>query len=321
MSDQTATTRPRDPRLTAIRRRPVGRDRMAGRLDRSRHRSRRAGRADRRAGRRRRRRPDRDAAGSAHRPQSHRRLHRERQPHRRYHAEGSVRAPAGGHRVRSDRGHGLGRDRRLDPGQRPAPGAAGHAGRRRARLGRTDRGREPDFFLLRRDPVVVAVLLALVAGIGFMFAVVDDWLDRRMPRATFDAERGRCRGYAVMRVFGGLLFAPDRPRHLPGARRTRRPSSSGSHSSRSARATLAWWVLRIRGRTANVRRPSCSPDVARSWWRSCWGSPRPRPRSPARSCCADRSLTRRPAPPPRDRARSAADDPRFLVLAGGRSRA
>ena len=45
-------------------------------------------------------------------------------------------------------------------------------------------GRNPDFFVLDHDRGVVGVLILLVAGIGLLFALVDDALDRRLPPAT-----------------------------------------------------------------------------------------------------------------------------------------
>jgi hypothetical protein len=45
-------------------------------------------------------------------------------------------------------------------------------------------GRNPDFLVLDHDRGVVGLLLLLVAVIGFLFALVDDALDRRLPPAT-----------------------------------------------------------------------------------------------------------------------------------------
>ena len=57
-------------------------------------------------------------------------------------------------------------------------------------------GDNRDFVVLDHDPGVVGVLLALIAVIGFLFAVVDDALDRRLPRATG----------AALAAYGALTF-------------------------------------------------------------------------------------------------------------------
>lgn len=80
-------------------------------------------------------------------------------------------------------------------------------------------GSNPDFAVLRHDPLVVAALLALVACIAPALALADGWLDRRLPRlVSFDSRIGAA--YALLvsigAVFGGLLFlqattGPSRP--------------------------------------------------------------------------------------------------------------
>jgi hypothetical protein len=45
-------------------------------------------------------------------------------------------------------------------------------------------GRNPDFFVLDHDRGVVGLLILLVAVIGFLFVLVDEALDRRLPPAT-----------------------------------------------------------------------------------------------------------------------------------------
>lgn len=45
-------------------------------------------------------------------------------------------------------------------------------------------GRNPDFFVLDHDRGVIGLLILLVAVIGFMFVLVDEALDRRLPPAT-----------------------------------------------------------------------------------------------------------------------------------------
>lgn len=42
-------------------------------------------------------------------------------------------------------------------------------------------GRNPDFVILDHDPAVVALLVALVGLVGLSIALLDSWLDRRLP--------------------------------------------------------------------------------------------------------------------------------------------
>lgn len=61
-------------------------------------------------------------------------------------------------------------------------------------------GDNQDFFVLRHDPTVVVLLVALVAVFGLSFALVDAWLDRRLPAATGIAGTA----YAVVTAVGVL---------------------------------------------------------------------------------------------------------------------
>ena len=45
-------------------------------------------------------------------------------------------------------------------------------------------GRNPDFVILDHDPKVVSLLVALVGLIGLSIALLDSWLDRRLPHAV-----------------------------------------------------------------------------------------------------------------------------------------
>ena len=64
-------------------------------------------------------------------------------------------------------------------------------------------GSNPDFAILRHDPVVVASLLALVALAGPVLVVVDAWLDRRLPAAT--VRRSALAFYTLIAAVGLLL--------------------------------------------------------------------------------------------------------------------
>ena len=65
----------------------------------------------------------------------------------------------------------------------------------------------PDFSILGFDPLVVAMLLALVFAVGFSMALTDGWLDRHLPRAR----RGigvATTVYLVITLLGLILIVP-----------------------------------------------------------------------------------------------------------------
>ena len=87
-------------------------------------------------------------------------------------------------------------------------------------------GDNPDFFILRHDPRVIAALIALVGIIGAMFAVVDDWLEGRLPPAT--KERPGSRGlYGLISLLGAPARLPHRGARLRGIRE---PADKGDGS-------------------------------------------------------------------------------------------
>jgi hypothetical protein len=109
-------------------------------------------------------------------------------------------------------------------------------------------GSNPDFGVLRFDPLVVAILLALVASIAPALAFTDAWLDRRMPRTTsFETRAGRA--YLALALFGGLLGTVL----LLGA------ASEGPNLpvvllvAVLAALTGMWWLDRLRGHDAPAR--------------------------------------------------------------------
>lgn len=106
-------------------------------------------------------------------------------------------------------------------------------------------GENLDFGVLQHAPVVVAMLLVLMAAVGFVVALADDWLDRVLPGVE-NTSPGRIAAYAVLVVLGALITVPpvlgflfgDRPRVLVGLA-----------FLVSGGATLTWWWLRWRGQT------------------------------------------------------------------------
>ena len=104
-------------------------------------------------------------------------------------------------------------------------------------------GDNPDFVILRHDPLVVASLLLLVAVFGAALALVDDVLDRRLSPPT----RVVGAAYAFLAAVGlalvlpvtllAFLNSPDRSTVLVGVALVV-----------VGIATLAAWVLRVRAR-------------------------------------------------------------------------
>lgn len=104
-------------------------------------------------------------------------------------------------------------------------------------------GTNPDFRILQHDGLVVAMLVALVALAGLSIALVDGWLERRMPRPGSSTRTDAL--YVVLTLAGGLLILPivilgyfDADARL------------GLALVAVGLATLAWWVLRFTARAA-----------------------------------------------------------------------
>lgn len=104
-------------------------------------------------------------------------------------------------------------------------------------------GRNPDFFVLDHDPLVVAVLIALVALVAPAMALVDGWLDRRLPKAT-SRDSGAALGYLILTLVGGLMGGVLMLQSLGN------PQSQpiGVTVVIVGFVTLAWWFQRSRGR-------------------------------------------------------------------------
>lgn len=104
-------------------------------------------------------------------------------------------------------------------------------------------GTNADFAVLQRSPVVVASLLLLIASSGLAVAVLDGWLEGRLPHPATATARSTG-AYAVVALvgllFGTMLFLPS---YLSSDLRP-----IGLSLVATGVATLTWWTLRIRGR-------------------------------------------------------------------------
>lgn len=120
-------------------------------------------------------------------------------------------------------------------------------------------GGNRDFRILEHDPRVVALLVALVALIGLSIALVDDWLDRRLPHAA----RGQTWAaslYAIVALLGAVLILPF---VVGGYLTSEHPATVrvGLAVAVVGLSTLSWWVLRLGG---HARPPTILTFVGRT---------------------------------------------------------
>lgn len=111
--------------------------------------------------------------------------------------------------------------------------------------------RNPDFLILRDDPVVVALLLAVVALFGVVIVLADGAFDRRVPRVGEDPV-----DYAIgafgLAVLGGILAVPPVLITMFSSEACLcrvLPIPLGVPLLLVGLATLAVWVRRVRGQT------------------------------------------------------------------------
>ncbi len=104
--------------------------------------------------------------------------------------------------------------------------------------------RNPDFSVLEHQASVVGSLVLLVALFGPALVVVDRWLDRRLPRPG-PGDTGVLAGYVLVTVLGSFLtLAAVVPAFLGSD-----IADAGVALVLVGSCTLAWWWLRIQGRT------------------------------------------------------------------------
>jgi hypothetical protein len=102
-------------------------------------------------------------------------------------------------------------------------------------------GDNRDFFILQHSPGIVAMLIVLVALFGLALALLDDWLDRRLPAAGTESDARRF-AYALL-IGGGLLILPL----VVGGFFDGQKFPIGLALVATGLATVAWWVQRARG--------------------------------------------------------------------------
>jgi hypothetical protein len=102
-------------------------------------------------------------------------------------------------------------------------------------------GSNPDFRVLGFDPVVLAVLIFLVGLVGASMALVDAWLDRRLPRPL--SSIGPAGGAYIAIALIGAFFAVA----VVATFLDEKLRPVGIALLFTGIATLRWWYIRYRG--------------------------------------------------------------------------
>ena len=92
----------------------------------------------------------------------------------------------------------------------------------------------PDFIILGYDPLVVALLIALVGAVGFSIALVDGWLDGRLPRAVPGVGVSTT-VYLIVTLMGLVLILPLGDRDPAGPARASGCDPRGLGAARGRR--------------------------------------------------------------------------------------
>jgi len=108
-------------------------------------------------------------------------------------------------------------------------------------------GRNPDFVILDHDPAVVALLVALVGAIGLSIALLDSWLDRRLPR-TVEGQKRPAAFYAIVTLMGAVLVLPFVLLVFLAADEYQVQLRAGYALLVVGLCTATCWGLRVRGR-------------------------------------------------------------------------
>jgi hypothetical protein len=114
-------------------------------------------------------------------------------------------------------------------------------------------GSNPDFVILDHDGTVVGLLVALVGLIGFSIALVDGWLERRLPHAV-TGQRGPVTVYAAFALMGVVMVLPFVLLVYFTSDEYELPLRAGYALFVVGLCTATWWGLRIRGRISAPER-------------------------------------------------------------------
>ncbi len=106
----------------------------------------------------------------------------------------------------------------------------------------------PDFVVLAHDPVVVVILLALVAMTAPAMAVVDGWLDRRLPHAVRGTSSVAIL-YTALAVVGVVLGSVVAIQSLSG----QEAQPFAVTVLGAGAVTIYWWTQRVQGAGAPTR--------------------------------------------------------------------
>lgn len=106
----------------------------------------------------------------------------------------------------------------------------------------------PDFAILEHDPIVVASLVALVASAAPAMALVDAWLDRRLPSAV-SSQSSVGIAYGILTLIGVAIGGSLTLQAALGA--DSRPL--GLTIVAVGLVTLVWWRMRARGERSRPR--------------------------------------------------------------------
>lgn len=113
-------------------------------------------------------------------------------------------------------------------------------------------GRNPDFVILDHDASVVALLVALVGTIGLSIALLDGWLDGRLPHAV-TGRRGPAAVYGIVTLLGTVLVLPFVLLIFLTADEYQLPLRAGYALFVVGLCTATWWGLRVRRRVSAPR--------------------------------------------------------------------
>ena len=113
-------------------------------------------------------------------------------------------------------------------------------------------GGNPDFVILEHDPAVVALLVGLVGLIGLSIALLDSWLDRRLPHAV-TGRKIPVAFYAIVTLMGAVLILPFVLLVLLTADEYELPLRAGYALFVVGLCTAIGWGLRVRGQVSPPR--------------------------------------------------------------------